>query len=136
MPAKSIVRVIMALVPVVYCAGLAFYFFDVTGSAEGTWGIGLGPTVLGLGVIGLIFCIPLFIKLFRALSTPAAPKSDGQGGPKTPPRKDKDEPEFDADAAVARYLARRSAEAAVSPVPSSIRETDGPVKSSGFGQRR
>lgn len=135
MQAKSILKLVLALVPVIYCAGLVFYFMDVTGSVEGTWGIGLGPTVLGLGVIGLLFCIPLLLKLFRALSGPGAPKSDGQGGPTTPPRKHNDEEEsgIDPDAAIARYMARQAAEAAV-PAAAS-RASSGPAKPGGFGQR-
>ena len=56
---KSVFGVIGALFPVVYCAGLFYYFFGVAGSVEEAKEIGLAPTLLGLGAVGLLFCIPL-----------------------------------------------------------------------------
>ena len=42
--------------------------------------IGLGPTVLGLAVVGLLFCIPLILKIMRLF---ARPPSSGAGGETT-----------------------------------------------------
>ena len=136
---KSVGLVIGALVPVVYCGALVWYFFGVGGSVEGVETIGLGPTILGLAIVGLLFCIPLIIKLFRALSTPRAPGSDGRNGPTPPTRKphhDDGDDKFDAVAAIARYMARQSAEATAvaAPAPSPI---EGAAPSSGpiFGRK-
>jgi hypothetical protein len=75
MQAKSVFGVIAALVPVLYCGGLLYYFLDNTGSVEDATAIGLGPTLLGLGAIGLIFCIPLIVKAVRLFSGPRSPES-------------------------------------------------------------
>jgi hypothetical protein len=99
-PLKSVFGVIGALVPIVYCGGLLYYFLDTSGSVQGAEAIGLGPTLLGLGAVGLLFCIPLIVKVVRIFAGPRSPGSsmddDGDG--------------FDADAALARYMARRSSE--------------------------
>ena len=119
--------IVRALMPVLYCGGLAIFFFRVGGSVEGVSAIGLGPTVLGLGTLGFLFCIPAIIKLMRVIPGPRPPR----------PGSGQDEPEgFDPDAAIARYMARQSAEAvparpAAPPAPKGT----GPAKPSGFGRR-
>lgn len=105
---KSVVGVIGALVPIVYCGGLIYYFLDLSGSVHEAKGIGLGPTLMGLGAVGLLFCIPLIIKIVGMFAGPRSPGSNGRSGPGAPTHDGDDE--FDADAAVARYMARRSAE--------------------------
>jgi len=127
---KSGFGLLRALLPVVYFGSLLFYFLDVGGSVHGAWEIGLGPTVLGLGFVGLLFCIPLALKIIRILNNPRSP---GPGG-STPARDDDDG--FDADAVVARYMAGRSAETtpdapAARPAPRS----GAPAKPAGFGRR-
>src|SRR5262249_20153027 len=110
---KSMFGVIGAIVPVAYCGALLYYFFDISGSSfEGAKTIGLGPTLLGLGAVGLLFCIPLVLKLLRLFAGPRSPGSGGRGGFGGPA--EDDENGFDADAAIARYMAQRSAEAASS----------------------
>ena len=96
---KSVFGVIGALVPVVYCGGLLYYFLDTSGSVQGAATIGLGPTMLGLGVVGLLFCIPLIFKLVRFLGS-------GDRGGRAGSTPDGDD--FDAEAALARYMARKS----------------------------
>ena len=129
----SVFGLVRVLVPVLYCGGLLFYFFHVSGgSIEQAEEIGLGPTILGLAVVGFLFCIPLIIKVGRMLSGPRSPGSGG--GPNGPTIDDDDG--FDADAAVARYMAQRSAE----PLPhaqaaSSAYKGGGQTGRPGFGRR-
>ncbi len=77
--------------PVLYCGGLALYFFHVGGSVKGISAIGLGPTVLGLGIVGFLFCIPAIVKLMRFIPGPQPPRS-GDGPDETEG--------FDPDAAI------------------------------------
>ena len=113
--------------PVLYFGGLAIFFFRVGGSVENVSAIGLGPTVLGLGTLGFLFCIPAIIKLMRYIPGPRPPRSGD--GP--------DEPEgFDPDAAIARYMARQSAETIPArPAAPAAPKSAGPAKPSGFGRR-
>ena len=151
MQAKTIVALIGALVPVLYCAGLLYYFIDKSGSVENAEAIGLGPTMLGLLLVGLVFCIPLVWRAVRMFSGPRAsgptssgPSSKGPGEGSDPvtkapaPKRDnkrEGEDEGDigaaADAAIARYMAKKAAEANGSgggaPAPST--------RPSGFGHR-
>ena len=122
-----------ALFPVVYFCGLLFYFLDVSGgSIHQAWEIGLGPTILGLGLVGLLFCIPLAIRIVRILNSARAPGSGGGPGRSA----GDDEDGFDADAVVARYLAQRPAEAVpASPAPRPAPKGGGPTPPTGFGRR-
>ena len=95
---KSILGVAGALLPVLYCGGLVYYFVDFSGSMREAQEIGLGPTVLGLGAIGLLLSIPLILKVLRLVA-----KS-------TPPRRPDDDGGFDADAVIARYKSRQAEE--------------------------
>jgi len=127
---KSAFGLMGALLPILYCGYLLYYFFDLSGSVEEVKTNGLGPTVLGLGIVGLLFCIPLIFKLVRLF---AGPRSPGSGrGPDAPAGDDKDG--FDADAAIARYMAQRSAEDSPNaPIASPAR--GGSARPSGFGRR-
>lgn len=133
---KSIFGVIGALVGVLYCGGLIYYYYflDISGSVQEAKEIGLGPTLLGLGIVGLLLCIPLVWKIVRLFAAPRSPGSGGRSGPDALPPGGDDA--FDADAAIARYLARRSAEAAVgSPTARPTHEVGGPAKRPSFGRR-
>lgn len=103
---KLAIGIVIALAPVVYCGALFFYFLDTGGSAQSSVDMGLGPTLLGLGGIGLLFCLPVAWKILRALHTPRG------GATRDEASAPDDAPAFDADAALARYLARKSAEGA------------------------
>jgi hypothetical protein len=130
---KTASGLIRALVPVLYFGSLLYYFFDVSGgSIENANMLGLGPTLLGLGIVGLIFCIPLAIRIARILNGPRTPGSGG--GPGRPAPDDDDG--FDADAVVARYLAQRPAEA-IPNAPSArpAPKDGGPATPTGFGRR-
>ncbi|MEO5492952.1 MAG: hypothetical protein ABIR08_02875 [Sphingomonas sp.] len=101
---KGAGALIAALVPIAYCGAMIYYFAGVGGSVQGVAAIGLGPTVLGLGAIGLLFCVPLLLRILKLVGTPP-PKPGAQ------PRLAVNVPEeeaFDADAALARYLARKA----------------------------
>ena len=41
---KSVFGVIGALVPILYCGGLLYYFLDLSGSVHEAQTLGLGPT--------------------------------------------------------------------------------------------
>ena len=128
---KPAFGVIGALMPVLYCGSLLYYFFDVSGSVEGAQELGLGPTLIGLGAGGMLFCIPLIIKLMRIFRAPPAP---GSGGRPDAPTDDTDNG-FDADAAIARYMAQRSAEGAPAPSPAARPAQGGGGPARGFGRR-
>lgn len=121
---KSALVVIGTLMPVFYCGILIYYFLDISGSLRGAKTIGLSPTLLGLGVVCLLFCIPLIITLVRMFSGPRSTESG--------PNASDDDSGFDADAAVARYIAQRPTEGRPAS-PSYAR--GGPVKRSSFGRR-
>lgn len=122
---KSGLGVAGALVPVLYCGALLYYFLDISGSLHGAKEIGLSPTLLGLAVVGLLFCIPLITKIFRILAPPPSPGSDAGSHD--------DEGGFDADAAIARYVAQRSV--AGSPAAPLARKGGGPGRRASFGRK-
>ncbi len=129
---KSAFDMFRAFMPVIYCGGMLFYFLYVSGgSLENVNMLGLGPTLLGLGIVGLIFCIPLAIRLVRLFGGPRTPGSGGPGRSATD-----DEDGFDADAVVARYMAQRPTEAiATSPAAPPTPKGGGPIRPVGFGRR-
>ena len=131
---KPVFGVLGALVPVLYWGGLFYYFLDVSGSVQEAETIGLGPTLLGLGALGLIFCIPLILKIVRIFGGPRSSGSGGRGGPDASSHDD--DGGFDADAVVARYMARRSAEAAFgSPAAPAAHRSGGSARRPGFGRK-
>ena len=131
---KAVIGVIGALVPILYCGGLLYYFLDLSGSVQEAKTDGLGPTLLGLGAVGLLFCIPLIVKIARIFRGPRSPGSGGRGG--TDASTHDGEGEFDADAVVARYMARQPAEAAPgSTTAPPTREGGGPARRSSFGRK-
>ena len=116
---KSGFGVLLALVPVVYCGGLIYYFLHGAGSIEDAKAIGLGPTLLGLTVVGLLFCIPVIVRIVWIIMAARSPGSGGRGGSSGSKHDGDNEGESDADAVVARYMARRPAE----PTPNSAATT-------------
>jgi hypothetical protein len=128
--AKTVVGLIGALVPIAYCGGLVWYFTQGN-ELTGPVGQGLGPTVLGLGAVGLLFCIPLVFKLMK-LAAPARPDPNK-------PRDGADEEEagsgFDADAALARYLARKAAAGGEVPVAAAAPAPVVAAPRPGFGRK-
>lgn len=130
---KSVFGVLGALVPVVYCGGLIYYFIGNTGSIEDAQALGLGPTLLGLGVVGALFCIPLFVKILRLVFGLRAPASSARLRASAS-AKDGDD-EFDPDATIARYMAQRSAEAASEPTTTPPSNNGNPPNRPTFGRR-
>ena len=110
---KSIVGVIGALVTVLYFAGLFYYFFDVAGSVENAKLLGLGPTLVEVGAFVLFFLILLIVRIARMAARPPSPGSGGNDG--SDASKHHDEGGFDADAAIARYMASRSIDPPAAP---------------------
>src|SRR3989344_1446993 len=100
----GVFRWLLALIPVAYIGFFLWHFMGVGGnSMEGIVGIGLGPTVLGLSIIALLFLIGPLVKLLRVASganrVPGAAVKVGDDLPATEG--------FDADAAFARYMSKR-----------------------------
>jgi hypothetical protein len=126
---KSVFGVARAALPVLYCGGLLYYFLDVSGSVQEAQDIGLGPTVLGLGAVGVLFSIPLILKVVRLVGKPRSPG----GGP--PKDDDDDDGGAAADAAIARYLARKSAEAAATPPARPAPQNSAPARRPSFGRK-
>ena len=131
---KSVVGVIGGLLAVLYFGGLLYYFVGTAGSIETAQEIGLGPTLLGLGLIGLVFCIVLIARIVRIFFPRGASATGGRGDPGASTKDD--EGAFDADAVIARHMARRPAEAAsTTPTMPPGREGGGSTSPQGFGRR-
>jgi hypothetical protein len=130
-PVKSFFGVIGALLPVAYFGGLGYYFYRTNEAMGGLATKELGPTILGLGAIGVLFTIPLLIKLVRMFSGASAAKpakavaGAAEGG----------ESDFDADAVFARYMARRSAEGGHPPVSPPAPGRDPAAPRPSFGRK-
>lgn len=100
------------MLPLLYFGGLIYYFSGVGGGTlQGIIDIGLGPTVIGLAAFGLLFAIKPLYLLFRfiiglttGVGTTQAIVTAGREAGENPGAD-----AFDADAAMARYLANRSA---------------------------
>jgi hypothetical protein len=128
---KSAGALIAALVPIAYCGAMLFYFFNVGGgSVQGVAAIGLGPTVLGIGALGLLFMVPLIIKLIRLTTVPPASGPKPRLAAHTPV----EEEAFDADAALARYLARKAV-IGDDPQVGTIEPDNAPAVRPAFGRK-
>lgn len=100
---RAFIGWLLALIPVAYIGFLLWHFAGVGGgSMEGIAGIGLGPTVLGLAVIGLLLLIGPLVKMIRVASG-----SDRVPGANLDIGDDMPTEGFDADAAFASYMSRR-----------------------------
>lgn len=102
---KSVFGLIGLAIPVLYCGGLVIYFSGLEQYTGVPVSNAVGPTMLGLGAIGLLFFIPLVLRIVRLVRGTGAPEAGGGGRAGEAP---KDEgSDFDPDAAIARYLAQR-----------------------------
>lgn len=132
----KLLGVIGGLLPLVYIGFMLRHFVGVGGgTADGIVGIGLGPTVIGLSIVGLLFALPLIIKLLRA--TTGVNKVTGAD---LKPGEISTEPAFDADAALANYMRSRNASSGEAPLVSgSIGSPDGDghpaIRPAGFGRK-
>ncbi|WP_447723923.1 hypothetical protein [Sphingomonas koreensis] len=108
-------KTVLGVIPVIWFAGLAIYFYRVNQALGGMAAKQLMPTIIGLGAISLLLSLPLLIKLVRLASgTAVKPK-----GSKPPGGEDAARSDFDADAAIARYLEKKAAGEANFAVPDS-----------------
>ena len=118
-------KTVLGVIPVIWFAGLAIYFYRVNQALGGMAAKQLMPTIIGLGAISLLLSLPLVIKLIRLASgTAAKPK-----GGKAPGKEDAARGDFDADAAIARYLEKKAAGEANFVVP------DGGASRPTFGRK-
>lgn len=101
----GVLGIIGGLIPLVYIGWLLRHFVGVGGgSADGIAMIGLGPTVMGLAVVGILLTLPLTIKLLRAVSGTnrvAGARAEAAAELSTETQG------FDADAAFANYMRNR-----------------------------
>jgi hypothetical protein len=116
-PLKNAFGIIGALVPILYCVGFLIYFANVQYFTGVPVGNALGPTMLGLGAVAILFAIPLVLRVARLFRRTPPPGAGGgtRGGPRGGPSPDEERSDFDPDAAIARYMAQRPA----SPDPQS-----------------
>jgi hypothetical protein len=116
-------KLIVSMLPLVFIGGLLFYFTGFEGWNGGDFTQGLGPTVLGLGAVGLLFCVPLAFRLFKLVITPRGPAASKKGDA------EEEASSFDADAALGRYLARKAAAGEAMPeAPAAFPRGDAPVR--------
>jgi hypothetical protein len=130
---RTIFGLVAAVVPILYCGGLLLYFNRVRTASAGLLDGALGPTMLGLGGLGLLFLLVFVLRLRRLVAPPAAPRSGGGGRPDEAPQDERSD--FDPDAAIARYLAQRPAGARDAASPHAPHEGGGPVRQAAFGRR-
>jgi hypothetical protein len=135
--ARSWFGAIGGLIPVLFFGGLFFYLSSVNNAFYGLLDGALGPTRIGVGGLALLFFV-LFLWRLRRLAAPPAPPKD-KVGDRVDQALAETKSDFDADAAMARYLARRgtgtSAPAAAGPSP-AFGSGEAPVRpAGGFGRK-
>lgn len=118
---------IAAAIPVLYCGGLLLHFNGVRNMFGGMLDSQLGPTMIGVGAFGLLFLLLFGLKVWRLFGGKGASGGAGGGPPDKAPEEEGSD--FDPDAALARYMARRSSGAAA-PFAGG-----GPARQAGFGRR-
>jgi hypothetical protein len=106
--APSLFTFILSLLPIAYFVGFLWYFSDVGGnSIAGIVDIGLGPTVAGIGVIVALMSIGPIITVLRFLLRADWATSKNERAGLTASGASDPASDFDADAAIARYMAGR-----------------------------
>jgi hypothetical protein len=126
---KLTLGLVAAALPVLYCAGLLLHFNGVRNMFGGMLDSQLGPTMIGIGAFGLLFLLLFGLKLWRTFGGKGAGASGGGGPSDKAPEEEKSD--FDPDAALARYMARRASGAPGPAAPHG----GGPVRQAGFGRR-
>lgn len=116
----GIFATIIGLLPLVYIGWLLRHFIGVGGNTtEGVAMIGLGPTVMGLSIVGLLFALPMVVRLVRFASganrVPGSRVAASEISVETQG--------FDADAAFANYMRNRDT-AAPPPIAADAVEDD------------
>lgn len=130
---KSVFGLVAAAIPVLYCGGLLLHFNGVRTMFGGMVDGALGPTMLGLGAIGLLFLILLLLRIVRLFGGKGTPDAGGGPADKAPKEEGSD---FDPDAALARYMARRGSGGHGPASPHAPPGSAGPARQAGgFGRR-
>jgi len=117
---NSTFGLIGSLIPLLFIGGLLLYLNNVSNAFGGLLDSQLKPTMFGLGAIGLLFLILFLWRLRRFAAPPAPPRSGSSGGTDDPLEGERSD--FDPDAAIARYMAKRAA--------------GGSTGQTGFGRKR
>ena len=108
---RSFFGLIMALLPIVWAGGLFLYLNNVRGAFGGLLDGALGPTLMGLGTVLIIFVFLFVLKFGRAATPPATPRTGGGADSAL----EEEKSDFEPDAALARYMARRNGEPGAPP---------------------
>lgn len=130
---KNVLGLIGGLLPVLFFGGLFLYFTSVNNASFGLLDGALGPTRIGLGALTILFAL-LFLWRLRRVATPPPART----GPGTADAALEDvKSDFDADAAMARYLARRGTSESRPAVPASTFGGDAPPRppAGSFGRK-
>lgn len=137
MKTLKVLSLISALTPVAYCAQMAFDLSDYvetagTGRPGGWWQhaleSGLAPAMIGLGAVGLVFVIAFVLKLLGVLRSGADGGARSRRRPEGSAAADEG---ADAEAMIARYLARNSHE----PEPAGRARSLPSAPARSFGRR-
>ena len=131
--AQSWLSLVMALLPVLFFGGLFLYFTSVNNASFGLLDGALGPTRIGLGGLTILFALLFLWRLKRAATPPPARASLSQADALIEETKS----DFDADAAMARYLARRGTSEGRPAAPAATFGGDAPPRppAGSFGRK-
>jgi hypothetical protein len=130
---KNAWGIVVGLIPVLYCVGFLIYFTNVEGFTGVPVGNQLGPTIIGLGVVAMLFSIPVILRIARLFRAPPAPANDARRTAEVFADAPSD---FDPDAAIARYMAQRAAaESAGTPAADGDSPPPQPPRPA-FGRKR
>ena len=100
---KNWIGLVAALMPVLFCGGLLLYFNQFRSATGGLFDSALGPTIFGIGAFFILFLVLFLLKLWKLLGPPPARPAALAAAALEAEKSD-----FDADAALARYLARHA----------------------------
>ena len=92
-----------AALPVLICGGFLLYFSNVRSAFGGLLDGQLGPTMFGIGVFFVLFLGLFLYRLWKVAGGPAKASPSARADAAF----ESEQSDFDADAAFARYLARR-----------------------------
>lgn len=128
----NVLGLIGGLLPVLFFGGLFLYLTSVNNAFYGLLDGALGPTRIGVGGLAILFALLFLWRLKRAATPPPArtglSTADGQ--------LEEAKSDFDADAAMARYLARRGTGEGRPTVPAATFGGDTPRPPAGsFGRK-
>jgi hypothetical protein len=130
---RNFTGLFFAGLPILLIGGALLYLNNVRNAFGGLLDAHMGPTMIGLAVIGLV-CVVTFLLKLRKLSTPPAPPQD-RAGDRVDAALAEAKSDFDADAAFARYMARREA-GGTAPPPASSGFGNAPSRpAGGFGRK-